>query len=590
MCGICGEIRFKDTRVDESKMRHMMKSIAKRGPDHSDEYQHNNVYLGHRRLSIIDISSKSHQPMVDEKSKKAIVFNGVIYNYKEIRELLLKKGYIFSSDGDTEVILKSYDYYGEDCVKYLDGVFSFCIYDPNTRELFLARDRLGIKPLYYKLDSKYFAFASNTKALIGRNDSEINHESLHYQFTLHSVVPAPNTILQNVHKLEPGHSVKVMPNGKILKNKYYTLDDIKINHNIKENEIIEESERLLMSAIKKRFYTADVDVGVLLSGGLDSSLIVAMAAKSKLSKINTFSIGFPTINDEVGNEFYYSDMVSKQFNTNHYKYNISQDHLIESLDNVIQEMPEPMFSQDSSAFYLLAKEVSKNQKVVLSGQGADELFGGYFWYEKMNDTKGSDPERFIQHYFDRDQKDYSKTIKEKYVSNNYSQELIESLFQKQREDIGYIDKVLRIDLSTLIIDDPVKRIDSMTMAHGLETRVPFLDINLVEFLSSIPSVEKLKNNGKYYLKKIAEKYLSKDLIYREKFYFPVPPLKILEGKFLDYVKGILLSKSCIERGLYNREHISTLLLNPNSYFTKLNGNKLWHLALLERWFQLNIDA
>jgi asparagine synthase (glutamine-hydrolysing) len=590
MCGICGEIRFKDTRVDESKMRHMMKSIAKRGPDHSDEYQHNNVYLGHRRLSIIDISSKSHQPMVDEKSKKAIVFNGVIYNYKEIRELLLKKGYIFSSDGDTEVILKSYDYYGEDCVKYLDGVFSFCIYDPNTKELFLARDRLGIKPLYYKLDSKYFAFASNTKALIGRNDSEINHESLHYQFTLHSVVPAPNTILQNVHKLEPGHSVKVMPNGKILKNKYYTLDDIKINHNIKENEIIEESERLLMSAIKKRFYTADVDVGVLLSGGLDSSLIVAMAAKSKLSKINTFSIGFPTINDEVGNEFYYSDMVSKQFNTNHYKYNISQDHLIESLDNVIQEMPEPMFSQDSSAFYLLAKEVSKNQKVVLSGQGADELFGGYFWYEKMNDTKGSDPERFIQHYFDRDQKDYSKTIKEKYVSNNYSQELIESLFQKQREDIGYIDKVLRIDLSTLIIDDPVKRIDSMTMAHGLETRVPFLDINLVEFLSSIPSVEKLKNNGKYYLKKIAEKYLSKDLIYREKFYFPVPPLKILEGKFLDYVKGILLSKSCIERGLYNREHISALLLNPNSYFTKLNGNKLWHLALLERWFQLNIDA
>jgi asparagine synthase (glutamine-hydrolysing) len=315
-----------------------------------------------------------------------------------------------------------------------------------------------------------------------------------------------------------------------------------------------------------------------------------MAAKSKLSKINTFSIGFPTINDEVGNEFYYSDMVSKQFNTNHYKYNISQDHLIESLDNVIQEMPEPMFSQDSSAFYLLAKEVSKNQKVVLSGQGADELFGGYFWYEKMNDTKGSDPERFIQHYFDRDQKDYSKTIKEKYVSNNYSQELIESLFQKQREDIGYIDKVLRIDLSTLIIDDPVKRIDSMTMAHGLETRVPFLDINLVEFLSSIPSVEKLKNNGKYYLKKIAEKYLSKDLIYREKFYFPVPPLKILEGKFLDYVKGVLLSKSCAERGLYNREHISTLLLNPNSHFTKLNGNKLWHLALLERWFQLNIDA
>ena len=219
MCGICGEIRFNDTRVDESKMRHMMESIAKRGPDHSDEYQHNNVYLGHRRLSVIDISSKSHQPMIDEKSKKAIVFNGVIYNYKEIRKLLAKKGYNFSSDGDTEVILKSYDYYGENCVKYLDGVFSFCIYDLNTKKLFLARDRLGIKPLYYKLDNKHFSFASNTKALIGRNDNEINHESLHHQFTLHSVVPAPNTILKNIYKLEPGHSVTVASNGKVLKTK-----------------------------------------------------------------------------------------------------------------------------------------------------------------------------------------------------------------------------------------------------------------------------------------------------------------------------------------------------------------------------------
>ena len=590
MCGICGEIRFNDTRVDESKIRHMMQSIAKRGPDHSDEYQHNNVYLGHRRLSVIDISSKSHQPMVDEKSKKVIVFNGVIYNYKEIRELLINKGYSFSSDGDTEVILKSYDHYGEDCVKYLDGVFSFCIYDPDTSKLFLARDRLGIKPLYYKLDSKYFSFASNTKALIGKNDNEINHKSLHYQFTLHSVIPAPNTIIKNIYKLEPGYSVTVTSDGKILKNKYYDLDDIAINYSIEENEIIEESERLLMNAIEKRFYTADVDVGVLLSGGLDSSLIVAMAAKNKLSKINTFSIGFPTINDEVGDEFYYSDMVSKQFNTNHYKYNINQDHLMESLDDVIREMPEPMFSQDSSAFYLLAKEVSKNQKVVLSGQGADELFGGYFWYKKMNEMKGGDSERFIEHYFDRDHTDYAKTIKEKYVSNNYSKELIESLFKKQRSDIDYLDKVLRIDLSTLVIDDPVKRVDSMTMTHGLETRVPFLDIELVEFLSSIPSTQKLKNDGKYYLKKLAEKYLSKDLIYRDKFYFPVPPLKILEGKFLDYVRSILLSKNCSDRGLYDQDNIDALLLNPNSHFTKLNGNKLWHLALLERWFQLNIDA
>ena len=590
MCGICGEMRFDGDEPNQSKMHNMMDSIAKRGPDHRDEYRHGNIYLGHRRLSVIDISSKSNQPMMDAKSGRVIVFNGVIYNYKELRELLKKKGYRFSSDGDTEVILKSYDYYGRDCVKYLDGVFSFCIYDLERKDFFLARDRLGIKPLYYKINNEYFSFSSNTRALTRKDDNIISHQSLHYQFTLHSVVPAPNTIFENLYKLEPGHSMIINHKGEVSKDKYYSFNDIKINSNISENEILEESERLLLKAIEKRFYTADVNVGVLLSGGLDSSLIVAMAAENKLSKVNTFSIGFPTISDEVGDEFYYSDIVSKQFKTKHHKYHINQNSLFESLDDVIREMPEPMFSQDSSAFYLLAKEVSKNQKVVLSGQGADELFGGYFWYEKMNETAGSDSERFMRHYFDRTHNDYCNTINKQYVLNNYSQELIEILFKDQRDDIGYIDKVLRIDLSTLITDDPVKRIDSMTMAHGLETRVPFLDIDLVEFLSSLPSTQKLKNNGKYYLKKIAEKYLSKELIYRDKFYFPVPPLKILEGKFLDYIKAILLSKSCSERGLYNQDNINTLLLNPNSHFTKLNGNKLWHLALLERWFQLNIDA
>ncbi|MBT3697253.1 MAG: N-acetylglutaminylglutamine amidotransferase [Gammaproteobacteria bacterium] len=590
MCGICGEMRFDGDKPNQSKMLNMMDSIAKRGPDHGDEYQYDNIYLGHRRLSVIDISSKSHQPMIDKKTGNAIVFNGVVYNFKELRKLLIKKGYSFSSDGDTEVILKSYDYYGRECVKFFDGVFSFCIFDSETKELFLARDRLGIKPLYYKINKKYFSFSSNTRALIDKNDNQINHKSLHYQFTLHSVVPAPNTIFKNIYKLEPGHSMTISSKGQISKKQYYSLNDIALNKKIQENEILEESERLLIKSIGKRFYTADVDVGVLLSGGLDSSLIVAMAARSKLSDINTFSIGFPTIDNEVGDEFYYSDIVSKQFNTKHYKYNINQDHLFESLDNVIKEMPEPMFSQDSAAFYLLANQVSKKQKVVLSGQGADELFGGYFWYEKMNDANGSDSERFMGHYFDRSHDDYCNTIRKEYISNNYSEELIERLFAQQRDDISYIDKTLRIDLSTLVVDDPVKRVDSMTMAHGLETRVPFLDIDLVEFMSSIPSTQKLQNSGKYYLKKIAEKYLSKDLIYRDKFYFPVPPLKILEGKFLDYVRSILLSKNCSDRALYNQDNINTLLLNPNSYFTKLNGNKLWHLALLERWFQLNIDA
>ena len=589
MCGICGELRFDNTKISDVRKSKMLDSISDRGPDHTGIYQDKNLFLGHQRLSVIDTSNKSNQPMEDEDF--IIVFNGVIFNYKKLRKILINEGYTFISSGDTEVILKCFRHYGEDLVYHLDGVFSLSIFSKNTRQLFCARDRLGIKPFYYKYSPDSFSFASNTKALINENeDPSINNESLHYQFTLHSVVPAPNTIISTIQKLEPGFFIKIDSKGMIAKKKYYSFDHIKINHTINEQEILDETERLLIKAIEKRFYTADVDVGVLLSGGLDSSLIVAIAAKLNLSDINTFSIGFPSIDNEVGDEFYYSDLVAKKFRTNHHKYSITLEKLFSSLDKVIKAMPEPMFSQDSAAFYLLAKEVSAKQKVVLSGQGADELFGGYFWYKKMYETEGTDIEKFKTNYFDREHDKYCEMIAKDFINDDHSSCLIKQLYDAQREEISFLDKTFRIDLSTLIIDDPVKRVDSMTMSSGLETRVPFLDRDLVEFLLSIPSLTKLENNGKYYLKKIAEKYLDKELIYRDKFYFPVPPLKILKGQFYEYVKSILTSDACRKRGIYNYSYIENILSNPNLYFTRLNGNTLWHLGLLERWLQLNVDS
>ena len=589
MCGICGELRFNNTEITNVRIQEMLESIASRGPDNTGQYKDDNIFLGHKRLSVIDISSKSNQPM--EENNLVIVFNGVIFNYKELRNFLIKEGYKFSSDGDTEVILKCYEHYGEKLVHHLDGVFSFSIYDKQKNELFCARDRLGIKPFYYNYTQDIFSFSSNTKSLLkNEEDISLDKASLHHQFTLHSVVPAPNTIISDIHKLEPGSYMKINSKGQISKHQYYSFNNIGLNTRISEKEIINETEKLLLKAIEKRFYTADVDVGVLLSGGLDSSLIVAMAAKLDLSKVNTFSIGFPTIENEEGNEFYYSDKVSSRFKTNHHKYNISQKKLFESLDDVIKVMPEPMFSQDSAAFYLLAKEVSRKQKVVLSGQGADELFGGYFWYKKMYDAHGSDIERFKQYYFDREHKNYCDILNKSFVSEDYTSALIHDLYENQPKDISFLDKTLRLDLSTLIIDDPVKRVDSMTMANGLETRVPFLDRDLVEFILSIPSYKKIENKGKYYLKKVAEKYLDKELIYRDKFYFPVPPLKIIQGQFYNYIKSILTSTACKERCLYNYEYLENILANPNENFTKLNGNTLWHLGLLERWLQLNVDS
>tara|TARA_B100000949_G_C14281677_1_gene452140 strand:+ start:640 stop:2433 length:1794 start_codon:yes stop_codon:yes gene_type:complete len=592
MCGICGEIRFDNTSINRQTAKKMIDAVARRGPDNEGLFFQKQIFFGHRRLSVIDVTEKSHQPMTDHSLNITIVFNGVIYNYKELRNTLQKEGYRFFSDGDTEVVLKSYHFFGEKCIDHFDGVFAFCIYDGNKRKLFLSRDRLGIKPLYYSLDSNYFRFSSTTKSLINLepNQIEIDKVSLHYQFTLHSVVPAPRTIIDNIKKLEPGHSLTVTFDGKIEKEKYYSFDHISLDSTLTERDALDEIERLIILAIKKRLTTSDVPVGILLSGGLDSSLITAIAAKHCISKVNTFSIGFPSIDNEEGDEFHFSDKIAKQFNTSHQKFFLSDDELLDNLDEVIACMPEPMASQDSSAFFLLGKEVSKTQKVVLSGQGADELFGGYFWYDKMEKLESSNIRKFSTNYFDRDHTDFCKTITDKFCDSNYSKDFIKDLFDKQQYNLSFLDKVFRIDLSTLIVDDPVKRVDSMTMSWGLETRVPFLDINLVEFMLRIPSELKIMNGGKHHLKKIAKKFFTDEFINREKFYFPVPPLKIIKDKFFNYMKDILTSKACKNRGVFNAQNIELLLNNPNKYLTKLNGNKLWHLALFERWFQINIDG
>ncbi len=282
--------------------------------------------------------------------------------------------------------------------------------------------------------------------------------------------------------------------------------------------------------------------------------------------------------------------MSQKYSTNHNKIKINDGQLVDNLDNVISSMPEPMSSQDASAFYLLAREVSQRQKVVLSGQGADELFGGYPWYRLMNnENRISDIEKFKKYYLDRTDEDFETTITNNYISDNNTDDFIRESFSVYDSKLTFLDKLLRFDISHLIVDDPVKRVDSMTMAWGLETRVPFLDQSLIEFMSTLRSSEKLKNNGKYYLKKLAKNYLDLEIIDRKKFHFPVPPLKILSGRVLDFVRETLCSTQCKSRGILNQGNILQLLNQPNKNYTKLDGNKLWHLAVFERWFQINLD-
>jgi len=589
MCGICGELRFDKQSPELTTVHHMMDKLVRRGPDSGGDYIDRNLAFGHRRLSIIDLSERANQPMVDKVLGLTIVFNGTIYNYPQLRDELIQKGYQFFSHGDTEVIIKAYAEWGIHCVERLHGMFAFAVWDEKQQILFLARDRLGIKPLYYSQTARHFRFASNTQALLsaGDVDTSINPVALHHQFTLHGVVPAPHTLFNGIQKCPPGHTITVNPDGTVTIQPYWQLRSIRPAVAKTEQEWIEAIHEKLRQAVEKRKVIADVPVGVLLSGGLDSSLLVALLVEAGVSDLRTFSIGFEDIGEEKGSEFEYSDQVVARYNTIHQKIHIPNNEVLKRLPEAVQNMAEPMFGQDAVAFYLLSEQVSRQIKVVQSGQGADEVFGGYFWYPHMYAAKGPDVTRFAQHYFDRDHEEFLEMVDARYQGADHTSRYVAQRFAAMECD-EFIDRVFNLDVTTLIVDDPVKRVDNMTMAWGLEARVPFLDHELVELAAQMPPELKLKNDGKYVLKQIARNLLPAAVIDRPKGYFPMPALKYVRGEFYQFMQEILNSRACRERNLYNRNYVEQLLAAPEAHFTRIQGSKLWHLSLLEYWLQCHL--
>ena len=589
MCGICGQLRFDRRRVSSETLNKMMLKLARRGPDSNGQWINGKIGFGHQRLSVIDLSSLGSQPMIDDKLKLSLVFNGTIYNYKSLRDQLTSKGYTFFSQSDTEVILKAYHFWGENCVKYLDGMFAFAIWDSSSHQLFVARDRMGIKPLYFNTTSEAFTFASNSQALLTQSlDKSINPISLQQQLSLHGVVPAPNTIINGIQKLKPGTYVTIDSERNIQENTYWGPNAKRPVGNVSDEEYIERTHELLTAAVTKRMNASDVPIGVLLSGGLDSSLIVALLKEAGHERIRTFSIGFEDIDDEAGSEFEYSDQIVSRFDTEHKKYKVSNQEVLPRLSEAVMNMAEPMVGQDAVAFYLLSEQVSKHTKVVLSGQGADEAFAGYFWYPRMANEDGDEIERFSKHYVDRPHEEYLQTVANRYRGENHTRSWLNKEFSKPGAD-SFIDKVFRTDMTRLIVDDPVKRVDNMTMAWGLEARVPFMDTELVEWALSIPPSLKMKEEGKHPLKNIARGLLPESVIDRKKGYFPMPALKYIQGEFLEFMSDILLSDACINRGVFDRSYVNEVIDSPRQYMTALNGSRLWHLALLEYWFQINVD-
>lgn len=591
MCGICGEIRFDNEAVAAAPIQAMLARLVHRGPDASGEWLQGSVGFGHRRLAIIDLTERANQPMEDQTHGLTIVFNGTIYNYKELRQTLVAAGYTFFSTSDTEVILKAYAHWGEDCVTHFNGMFAFAIWDARKQCCILARDRLGIKPLYFSHSAKHLRFASNPQALLsaGGVNTDIDPVGLHYQFTLHGVVPAPYTVLQGIRKLPPATLMKIQLDGRNEQRTYWQLSPRCTHPEYTEQDWNAAIHEALKQAVKRRKLASDVPVGVLLSGGLDSSLLVGLLAEQGVENLLTFSVGFEDMPEERGSEFEYSDQVVERFATQHRKLHIPNDAALGRLPDAVRHMAEPMFAQDAVAFYLLAEQVSQEVKVVMSGQGADEVFGGYFWYPRMQGTLGSDLARFQQHYFDRDHDEFLAMTQPRWHGEDHTSALVSALLAKP-DAPTFLDRVLHMDVTTLIVDDPVKRVDNMTMAWGLEARVPFLDHELVELAAQMPAQLKIQQGGKAPLKHISRGLLPDAVIDRTKGYFPMPALKYVRGEFLQFMRDILLSAAASQRGLYQASYVEKLLAKPDEYLTRIQGNKLWHLALFEFWLQTHIDG
>jgi asparagine synthase (glutamine-hydrolysing) len=584
MCGICGEVTFDGSAAGNS-VAAMNKQMQPRGPDAGGTFSQNRVAFGHRRLSIIDLAAASQQPMVDPQLGLAIVFNGCIYNFCELRSELTAKGYSFFSQGDTEVILKAYAAWGPRCVERFNGMFAFAIWERNSGRVMLARDRLGIKPLYYAERPGRLRFASTLPALLaaGGVDTSIDPAALHHYMSLHAVVPAPMTIIKGVRKLAPATICIIEPDGRRHEEVYWHLE---VGPRSADRALTEadwrEAVRLALGKSVERRRIADVPVGVLLSGGLDSSLLVAILAAQGQSGLKTFSVGFEKVGDVEGDEFHYSDLVAQRFATDHHRIEVDTTHAIDALPGTVAAMSEPMMSHDAIGFYMLSQQVSKYVKVAQSGQGADEIFGGYHWYPTLMHSNDATSD-YARVYFDRDHDEMAQVLAPAMMNGDYSREFVDRFFRNC--DSTPIDKTLQLDTQVMLVDDPVKRVDNMAMAWGLETRVPFLDHEVVELAARIPAELKVRNGGKGILKEASRGLVPDEVIDRPKGYFPVPALKYIRGAFFDFVRNVLDAPQARQRGLFNRPYIDRLLANPEGELTPKGHSKLWQVALLECWLQ-----
>ncbi|MGW7456787.1 N-acetylglutaminylglutamine amidotransferase [Streptomyces sp. NPDC054797] len=588
MCGVSGEVRFDGGRPDLAAVERMTDEMEDRGPDGRGVWSQGAVALGHRRLKIIDLSESGAQPMTDPQLGITGAFNGCVYNYRELRQRLEGLGHRFFSDSDTEVLLKAYGQWGDACVERLVGMFAFALVEHHTGRVVLGRDRLGIKPLYLAQDGDRLRFASSLPALLagGGVDTSLDPVALHQYLSWHGTVPAPRTVLAGVRKL-PQATVRVVERDGTYRDRCYWQPSYTRRPELGTDpqEWREALRQALRTAVRRRT-VADVPVGVLLSGGLDSSLIVALLAQEGQGGLATFAMGFEPEGDEEGDEFHYSSLVARRFSTQHHQFMIPSDRLPAALETAIGAMSEPMVSHDAVAFHLLSEQVAKDVKVVLCGQGADEVFAGYHWYPRIAAAGRADaPDAYAEAYFDRTHADVAALLHPDVVADHdASREFVRAHMASPGAQ-STLDAALRLDVHMLMTDDPVKRVDNMTMAWGLEARVPFLDHELVELAAACPPELKLAQEGKGVLKDIGRQILPREVVDRPKGYFPVPAVRHMAEPVLTRVRDALTAPEARRRNLFDQDRVARLLADPARHRTKRGASTLWQVASLEIWLQ-----
>ncbi len=614
--------------IDAAAFEKAGKILKHRGPDDGGIWisKNNHVGLGHRRLSIIDLSTKAHQPMSNEDDSIWITYNGEIYNFKEIRVVLKKKGHIFKSHSDTEVIIHAYEEWGEECLSRLSGMFAFAIWDEKKQKFFLARDRIGKKPLFYYWDGKLFVFASELQALLALNIPKTVDLSAIHQYLTYQYIPASKSAFKNVFKLFPANYL-ILENGKIEIQRYWNIDFSEKIKVINEKQLTEDVFERLKESVRQRLIS-DVPFGAFLSGGIDSSIVVALMSEIMHEPVKTFSIGF---GEDAYNELPYARQIAKLFKTDHKEFIVRFDAL-NILPKLVRHYGEPFADSSALPTFYLSKMTSEFVKVALSGDGGDENFAGYDRYYALKlmrwfrhvpkavrilalkalniggesdiKSKSKRLKRFIQGSFFPQNHEYLQWMiafsKEK-LEALYGQAMSEILMRENPYDYlvklfecstanNLIEKAMDADIHSYLPFDLLAKVDIASMANSLEVRCPFLDHKFMEFTASIPL--KYKLNGrvkKYILKKAFKGLIPEEISKRGKTGFGVPISKWFRHDLKDYISDILLSRQSLERGYFKPDAVRALLSEHIS--GKIDHSpRLWTLLMLELWHREFIDA